>query len=161
MDNKELARKILSFMGYATTSPSNEPGADWHVDGITEILESAVTGEKFNLGLKARGFSPEQGRLESATDTSNLALKDEVLISVSQDHDTGCICKGSWRAIATKSLPLLDRMFRDSKGNDYIFYGIVLGSDDYYYGMSPIAGGNPTLLSCVCSIKGHGFTLLA
>ena len=48
-----------------------------------------VISEKFNLGLKARGFSPEQGHLEPATDTSNLALKGVVLIDVSQDKVAG------------------------------------------------------------------------
>lgn len=77
----------------------------------------------------------------------------------STEHDVNCICYGNLRAIVAESRPLLNKKFRDNKGNEYIFYGVVHGSDDYYYGMYPVGGGNPSLLSCVGCIEGHGFTL--
>lgn len=74
--------------------------------------------------------------------------------------DTGCICKGNWRAIVAESEPLLDKRFRDHKGQEFKFFGVVHGSDDYYYGMLPVGGGSLTLLSCVGSIEGHGYQLV-
>lgn len=75
-----------------------------------------------------------------------------------EPNDAGCICRGNWRAIVAEAEPLLDKKFRDSKGKEYVFYGVVLGRDDYYYGMSPVGEGKPVLLSCVGSIEGYGFT---
>jgi|GEM_PF-6630871 len=74
--------------------------------------------------------------------------------------DAGCICQGNWRAIVAETAPLLDKKFRDSKGKEYIFYGVIHGSNDYYYGMFPLGEGKRVLLSCVGSIEGHGFTLI-
>ena len=72
-------------------------------------------------------------------------------------QDDGCICKGNWRAIVKETEHLLDREFTDKDGNLYTFYGIVHGSDDYYYGMIGKTGRE--LLSCVGSIESYGFDL--
>lgn len=61
------------------------------------------------------------------------------------------------QSIVTAVRPLLNKRFHDGKGSEYIFYGIVLGSDDFCYGMHPANGGKPLLLSCVGSIDSHGF----
>ncbi len=71
---------------------------------------------------------------------------------------SACICKSSWRNILKKCEHLIDKRFKDDKGNEYIFFGVVHGSDDYYYGMCSM--NKTTLLSCVGSIEGHGFTLV-
>jgi hypothetical protein len=73
-------------------------------------------------------------------------------------EDAGCICRGNWRAIVKEAEPLMDRMFRGHDGNDYCFFGVVHAKDDYYYGMH--RAGALTLLSCVGSIEGHGYTLV-
>ncbi|KKL95555.1 hypothetical protein LCGC14_1853420 [marine sediment metagenome] len=70
-----------------------------------------------------------------------------------------CICKGNWRSIVNETEHLLDRRFRDNKGEEYSFFGIVHGSDDYYYGMWRRKDRELTLLSCVGSIDGHGYVL--
>lgn len=71
---------------------------------------------------------------------------------------TECICEGNWRDIVTEVQPLIDRLFEyERTGEEYVFYGVVWGSDDFYYGMSN--EGNSMLLSCVGSIEGHGFSL--
>ena len=73
-------------------------------------------------------------------------------------EDNECICNGNWRAIVKKTEHLLDKRFRDNLGEEFTFFGIVHGSDDYYYGMR---GKTMRLLSCVGSIEGHGFELIA
>lgn len=75
--------------------------------------------------------------------------------------DEGCICKGNWRAIVAESEPLLDKKFKNDQGQEYRFFGVVHASDDYYYGMSPVGEGRLMLLSCVDSLEGHGYTLVA
>ena len=76
--------------------------------------------------------------------------------SPNQD-ESKCICKGNWRSIVNETEHLLDKLFRDSKGDEYRFFGIVHGSDDYYYGMYRKGSGKIMLLSCVGSIEGHGY----
>ena len=66
-----------------------------------------------------------------------------------------CICEGNWRAIVAESLPLLDKKFLDSDGKEYTFYGVVWGSDDFYYGM--YRQGECRLISCVVSLEFAGF----
>lgn len=72
-----------------------------------------------------------------------------------------CICKGNWRLIIREFKHLIDHTFTDSKGDQFIFFGVVFGSDDYYYGMSRISGNGDKfqLLSCVGSIETHGYRL--
>ena len=71
-----------------------------------------------------------------------------------------CICEGNWRTIVTESEPLLDKIFEcERTGKEYVFYGIVWGSDDFYYGMYSYSKGDSKLLSCVGSLEGHGFYL--
>lgn len=64
----------------------------------------------------------------------------------------GCICTGNWRAIVNECSSLIDRKFRGNDGHVYTFFGVVHGSDDYYYGMH--RAGQMALLSCVGSLQG-------
>ena len=73
-------------------------------------------------------------------------------------HDDGCICHGNWRAIMKEMEPLIGERYRDRNGNVLVFYGVVHGGDDYYYGMAGPTGHE--LLSCVGSIEGYGYELL-
>jgi len=75
------------------------------------------------------------------------------------EQNTGCICKGNWRKIVAESEPFLNKNFIDRKGNEFIFFGVVHGNDDYYYGMWPVGDYKPVLLSCVGSIECHGYVL--
>ena len=68
---------------------------------------------------------------------------------------TECICEGNWRSLIKEYGPLIDRWFVDNRGQKWRFYGLVWGSDDFYYGMW--RKDKVTLLSCVGSIEGHGF----
>ena len=78
-------------------------------------------------------------------------------MSGSNQDKLECICKGNWRDIVNETEHLLDKRFRDRKGDEYTFFGIVHGSDDYYYGMWRREDHEMRLLSCVGSIEGHGF----
>lgn len=74
-------------------------------------------------------------------------------------YNTKCICDGSWRAIVAEVLPLIGKKFRDCHGNEYLFFGIVYGDGDYYYGMYD-KDNRCVLLSCVGSLEEHGYTLV-
>jgi hypothetical protein len=70
----------------------------------------------------------------------------------------GCICKGNWRDIIKESEPLFQKKFIDGESREWVFFGVVWGEDDFYYGMWR-DDGKVSLLSCVGSIEGHGFVL--
>lgn len=70
-----------------------------------------------------------------------------------------CICKGNLRQLVDETSHVLDKVFVDKKGNRYRFFGIVIGSDDYYYGMSEIPTGKTHLLSCVGNLETWEFKL--
>lgn len=72
-------------------------------------------------------------------------------------EDPDCICRGNWRLIVAECEELLDKQFVDENGDVFVFYGIVHGSDDYYYGMTGRTGHR--LLSCVGSLETHGYKL--
>lgn len=78
------------------------------------------------------------------------------LCQMAADHIEGCVCAGNWRAIVKDSAPLLGRHFLDHYGEEWVFFGIVHGDDDYYYGMW--REGKMQLLSCVGSLEAHEFT---
>lgn len=69
-----------------------------------------------------------------------------------------CICRGNWRLIVSEVEHLIGKRFRE-RDNEYIFFGVVYGGDDYYYGMW--RDGEMRLLSCVGSIEQHGFEQVA
>lgn len=75
------------------------------------------------------------------------------------NHDAGCICHGNWRKIIAESEPRLNKTFLDDKGVPHVFFGVVHGSDDYYYGLLP-QNSPPILLSCACDIEDYGFALV-
>ena len=66
-----------------------------------------------------------------------------------------CICRGNWRSIIKECEPLLDGRYRDNNGELHTFFGVVLSSDDYYYGFRR-DDGETVLLSCVGSIEAFG-----
>lgn len=67
--------------------------------------------------------------------------------------DPDCICEGNWRAIVKDHEHLLDKKFRIKFSRYYSgvwgFFGIVHGSDDYYYGFYNIETKELALLTCV------------
>jgi hypothetical protein len=95
--------------------------------------------EQFRAALEARGPSDGEPR----------------------QPDPDCICQGNWRAIVNESRPLLGRRFRDGRGKEWTFFGLVDGNDDYYYGMWDQERRELALLSCVGSLDGHGFEPVA
>lgn len=70
-----------------------------------------------------------------------------------------CICKINWRQIIKESTPNLGMTYIDPEGNECVFFGVVWGDDDLYYGMFRKDNKATALLSCVCSIEGFGYTL--
>jgi len=70
--------------------------------------------------------------------------------------DNECICKGDWRDIIKKIDKDIDSIYK--KDDDlYTFFGLVHGSDDYYYGMFKHSDGKLMLLSCIGNIEVFGF----
>ena len=68
-----------------------------------------------------------------------------------------CICKGNWRLLVKETEHLIGKRFRDDRGEEYTFFGLVHGDDDYYYGMK---GKELRLLSCVVNLETFGFELI-
>ena len=70
-----------------------------------------------------------------------------------------CICMGNLRLLDKKTKHLVGKQFIDEKGIQYHFFGLVLGEDDYYYGMWDISNRKLELLSCVGSLDMYGYTV--
>ena len=66
-----------------------------------------------------------------------------------------------WKDICDEYRQFFGKVFVDTRGNRYRFFGMVDAEDDYYYGMSSIPGNTVHLLSCVGHLgeNGHGFQL--
>ena len=74
--------------------------------------------------------------------------------------DPNCICYGNWQSIVKENQDNLDKIYIDEDGKEFIFFGIVHGSDDYYYGLHERGTiGKLRLVSCVMNIESAGFTL--
>lgn len=66
----------------------------------------------------------------------------------------------NWKAIVAESEHLIGRIFMRHYDNElYVFFGLVHGDDDYYYGFSHSVTHSVVLASCVGSIT-QGFTML-
>lgn len=78
---------------------------------------------------------------------------------------TKCICKGNLQLIVKEVEGLIGKKFRDNyDGEVYKFFGVVIGDDDYYYGMYRNNGADfnskMRLLSCVGNLETHGYKLV-
>jgi hypothetical protein len=74
-------------------------------------------------------------------------------------EESKCVCRGNWRAIVDEYRDLIDkRFFNVETGETSVFFGIVWGSDDFYFGMYD-PNNKLHLLSCVCDLKTHGYEL--
>lgn len=76
-----------------------------------------------------------------------------------------CICEGNLRLIVSEVEGLIGKRFKSTHDQRvYVFFGIVLGEDDYYYGMQQCndtnTGGKLRLLSCVGNLETHGYVLV-
>jgi len=67
--------------------------------------------------------------------------------------------KDPWKGLLAEYEPLIGRYFKDRFDNTHKFFGLVHGRYDYYYGMYSIKHGTTCLLSCVGSLKTHGYEL--
>lgn len=117
--------------------------------------------EYWSVSARGMGYINAFSQAEFVSLCNHLNLEFIEPTPAAESVDAGCICKGNWRAIVAESEPLLNKRFRDGNGQEYKFFGVVHGSDGYYYGMLPVGGGALTLLSCVRGVKGHGFQLVA
>lgn len=77
-----------------------------------------------------------------------------------KENQSKCICEGNWRAIISESKDLIDRQYKDEKGEVYLFFGVTHGSDDYYYSLFGVDNKKLILLSCVGNIESYGYKLL-
>ena len=137
---------------FCGSQPDVEP---WHGGPRTKVMVSCVD-ETCAVGPHCTGNTAAVATIKW---NRRAALAEPQEQNVAH-HDDECICHGNWRAIVKESLPLLGKRFSDDKGNEYSFFGIVHGDDDYYYGMSSVPGNKVMLLSCVCEIAGHGYKLI-
>lgn len=64
--------------------------------------------------------------------------------------------KDNWTLITAEERHRIGRKFKDTRGHEYAFFGLVDGYEDYYYGMYSAEHGL-RLLSCVGSIEGFGW----
>lgn len=71
--------------------------------------------------------------------------------------EDACICRGNWRSIVGKARADIGKRFHGD-GQEWTFFGIVYGSDDYYYGMWN--GMQLSLLSCVGTLEAHGYVAI-
>ena len=62
-----------------------------------------------------------------------------------------CICKGNWRAIVKHYEPKIGFRYKDNRGVEYVFFGLVHAEDDYYYGLMS-DDGKVRLATCVGSL---------
>lgn len=67
-----------------------------------------------------------------------------------------CICAGNLRNIVAETSHLIGKKFEDADGKRYVYFGVVYGDDDLYYGMSDMEN-KCLLLSCVGSLGMFGF----
>ncbi len=69
-----------------------------------------------------------------------------------------CVCEGNWRLIYHEYKDFLGKKcFKD--GKEFIFVGLTVGEDDYYYSVWSKETGITEFLSCVgCLTKGWGFS---
>ena len=65
---------------------------------------------------------------------------------------------GTWKKLVRKYEPLFNRTFFDKEGMRWSFFGLVLCSDDYYYGLYSDKE-EYKLYSCVGNLEDMGFTL--
>lgn len=61
----------------------------------------------------------------------------------------------NWEAIIKEAEPYIDRWFTDECKNYYKLFGVVHGSDDYYYGIWDDECRQIMLLSCVIDLTGY------
>lgn len=72
--------------------------------------------------------------------------------------DKDCICKGNLQLLDKETKHLIGKHFYN-KGIKYHFFGLVLGEDDYYYGMWDNANKKLMLLSCVGDLETYGYNV--
>lgn len=72
-----------------------------------------------------------------------------------------CICKGNLRAIVSKTNHLLGKEFKrlmyDGGLVRYVFEGVMIGEDDYYYVMRNTRDNIRILLSCTGTLMQWGY----
>lgn len=60
--------------------------------------------------------------------------------------------KDNWTSIVKKYEPKIGFKYKDNKGTEYIFFGLVHADDDYYYGLLSTEG-RLVLSSCVGGLE--------
>ena len=112
---------------------------------------------------KIRRQIPSRKSVQNGEPDRIADLLDEAASLIEQlTVDDGCICRGNWRlivkeceALAPKSFDTAGARFRDSKGDEFYFCGVVHGYEDYYYLLHGKAGMR--LLSCVGNMETFGY----
>lgn len=66
----------------------------------------------------------------------------------------------NWKLILEEYQELISKKFINELGIVYIFFGLVHGDDDYYYGLWDWQARNLLLISCVGSLEMMGYVLV-
>lgn len=151
-------------------------GAADALDGIAQALEQdravkeycGACGATINSRAHALQFAAAQQEIAELkhdltriyeADAEHLAENATLRrkLELCERDAEACVCKGNWREILKECDGLIGKDFVNAKAEKYVFFGLVHGDDDYYYGMW--REGHLHLLSCVGDITGHGYTL--
>lgn len=149
-----------------------EAEVDVSVSDMIAALHDLPEPEK--LGLALNGLSACLSYLKKLPDDLVARMNDaqrDIITSVLAEQlarygmpkpadgtDSGCICRGNWRDIVSKTEQFIGRQYRDRQGNVRTFFGVVHAEDDFYYGM--YGSEKLDLLSCVGSIESHGYEFI-
>lgn len=127
---------------------------------IARLLHNVVRPYLYddgNLPLRKLQAEAIAGAISILEAPSRDPLIDRAAVPPNESPDEGCICKGNWRSIVKECESLIHQKFTSGDGREFTFFGVVHGSDDYYYGMYSKDNGT-LLLSCVGSLETHGYT---
>ena len=157
---KELVERLRAI------DRSGGPDPPWEAVGSTSIR---TPGRDMFLLTESNDFTNPWTR-QKICDAINLvgeaASTLTALLAALQESEretAACICKGNWRSIVAKYEPLIGRHFKDHRGLEYTFGGIVHSDDDYYYLLTQPGDWTDrrvVLSSCVGSLEGSGYTLI-
>lgn len=78
--------------------------------------------------------------------------------SMTQEWDRVERRKDNWTLIVKEYRPKIGFRYKDNKGTEYLFFGLVLADDDYYYGLMDNEG-KVRLSTCVGALE-HAYTEL-
>lgn len=170
MNNPEMRSIILDAQAIlARHLPPDGVGEEETIRRLLGLFDGQRCREALDAPFASRIITPAARKLIEQVRSDLLAYDNEPAADAISDllraHDAlaaqpqaqqvpddDCICKGNWRQIIAKCHQLIGKTF-DYCGDRCVFFGLVYGDDDYYYGLK---GKELHLLSCVGSLETWG-----